>query len=149
MAAFGPITVFTDAVEKAIRNEQKAHIDPSILRAVFESDAYAILTELRRQELIATWEKQKAPARPEKPRKKRSASNSETTGSNGAPSAISGASPGTIPKLVHDAAEARASEAVAQILRQKQPGRRSPATTSKPKSPTSRKRQQKPRLQTC
>jgi hypothetical protein len=95
----------TDQLERSARNGTRAHLPAELVRAIIEHPCYEsfFLTE-RKKELVAQWDGP-GPIIPTE-------SASGPIGSNTGPSAGNGASAGTIPPLVHAAAERRAYEAV-------------------------------------
>ena len=108
-----PFTDFTDIMERAARNGTKAHLPAEVVRAAILHPAYAEFLTERIKELAATWTGPLPPA-----------SNSDPIGSNTEPNGTTGASAGTIPPLVHDAAERLALEAAEAAIPRKRRGKR-------------------------
>jgi len=111
-----PVLTFTDIVDKverAVRNGQRAHLDQQEAVALMGHPAWAMLAAERTKEILASCGVQHL----------RTASNSGHIGSITGPNETTGASAGTIPKVVHDAGEALALEAAKALTRQKRRAR--------------------------
>ena len=114
-----PFTDITDQLERAARNGTRAHLAPDLVRALIESGAYPILLAERTKELTRQWHDRK-PQAPPPPIE----SSSGPIGSNIGPRETTGPSAGTIPRLVHDAAERLASEEAQRLSRPRKRGQR-------------------------
>jgi len=107
--------VFTEIlakIDRAAVNGQRLHLDIEHVRALATSPVYASIAEMKAKEFADLWEKE-----PEQEATSPRASNSGSSGSNPAPSAESGSSPGTMLTLVHVAAERQASATAEKIAR--------------------------------
>lgn len=113
--------IFTDILAKLDRaavNGTKLHLDVNLVRALATSPVYATLAEMKAKEFALLWQKEKVQAAGVP-----AASNSAPSGSGTEQIAMIGESAGTMTAeqeaSVGLAASRQASEAVAQINRQK------------------------------
>lgn len=117
MTTCGPFTAITDALERAARNGTRAHLNHDLVRALIASEAYSLLLDDRKKELISAWQEHDGnPPRPVEPSSGRS-------GSGIGPTATTGEYAGTMTAEVREAvghaASQRALEAVNRIGRHK------------------------------
>lgn len=138
-------TKILDRIQRAARNGERLHLDVDQVRALVRSPVYATLTELHTQELESSW--QQEPAAP--PVRKGKSSEPGPSGSDGDPTAMSGASAGTIEELVIDAeSELVTAEARKLIHRSKRRKRSRTITPLQPagRQPPTNQPRSRPRL---
>lgn len=80
-----PFTELTSILERAARNDTRAHLSPDLVRALIGSEAYSLLAHYRIRELTAKWQENEAQPAPQPgPNLGHSGYGIERSGMNGA-----------------------------------------------------------------
>jgi hypothetical protein len=109
-----PFSEILARLERAARNETRAHLEPSHVQALITSPVFMLLSQLKQEEIGELWQRRSEGSRVEP--------NSETIGYGIAPTGMTGPSVGWMEGPL--AADLSASAAARRIIRQTPPKKR-------------------------
>src|SRR3546814_12510775 len=97
-----------DKFERALRNGERLHLEIDQVRIIARTPIWPMLADLTAKELASLWESEQPNPAPPPPATTPPASSLDPIGSNTGLSGRTGASSGTIPRLVQAATEKQA-----------------------------------------